>query len=119
MILDPKDREALGQYVDMVARTPEEFAKLSGDSNRTLHDLNLYNDDLMDPKTPEIVVHQNTKRIMHMVIPWKGDIDEAKGMPYSYPTQYDPNSVNYIDPSKERERAIVFRIGDYTLNSCM
>lgn len=59
------------------------------------------------------------KHVMHMVIPHADDIDEALGKAYSYPPQYDPNGPNYINPVKEKARAIIFRVGDYTLNSCM
>lgn len=117
MILDPKDIEGLGHYINEVSRDPLELGRLAADANGKLN--GHYNDDLTHANSPRIVVHQNTARVMHMVIPHAADIDEALGKTYSYPPQYTPNSGSYIDPAKEPQRAVIFRVGDYTLNSCM
>lgn len=116
MLLNPKDLLEFGLYLDSVARDPAKFRHLQRDSNVVLNDY--FKENLTLPVVPRIVVHENTANYMHMVIPWVNDIDKALTLPYNYPDEYFPGRPKHV-PESDKVKAIKFRIGDYTLNSCM
>lgn len=109
---------SFGRYIDSVARVDAKLAALIKDPKGQLNQF--YDTDLTGPGVPEIVVHVNTAQVMHMVIPWAPDVDEAKNnTEYKYPDPYDPGHPDHIPPQTEREEAVLFRVGDYTLQTCM
>ncbi len=115
MILHPTDVEGLGALVRRCASSAQESEELMRHPNRVLNAF--FTNDLEAADAPQIVVVHNSEHVMFMVIPWEQDI-ASTAHPYKFPLQYDPNSGSHI-PEDQQERRINFRIGDYTLNSCM
>lgn len=82
------------------------------------------------PTGHTIVVHEDSESVTHLMIPWEKDIKNtlasmAAGQAYSYPKQYNPNDLAFIDPSvgspnpsDDPPLAYKFRVGDYSLSRC-
>ncbi len=70
----------------------------------------------------EIVVHEDTRDITHMVLPWKNDVDRAMDrideQSSVYPLEYRPGTPDYIDDGRFPRKALFFRFGEYMFGRC-
>jgi hypothetical protein len=71
-----------------------------------------------------ILVHEDSRDVTHVVLPWKDDVDRATDnidlQPMIYPNEYRPGSPEFIDDTKKenKRKAIFFRFGDYMFGRC-
>ncbi|WP_119304769.1 hypothetical protein [Dongia deserti] len=69
-----------------------------------------------------IIVHEDTRDVTHMVLPWKDDVDRAMDrideQTSVYPLEYRPGTPDYIDDSRFPRKAMFFRFGEYMFGRC-
>jgi len=115
IILNSAQKIAVGQKVLKAARNPTDMTELLNDPKGYLGgDLPATADD------HKIIVHVNSARVTHMVVPFHeylmdGDQYGAAG---GAPREFDTANPSFINPAEDAETAYEFRVGDYTLGGC-
>lgn len=69
-----------------------------------------------------IVVHEDTRDVTNIMLPWKDDVDRAmqdiEQQTQIYPLEYRPGTPDYIDDRRDPKRALFFRFGEYMFGRC-
>jgi hypothetical protein len=115
-VLKVKDKIGLGQLIVEATANDELRAKLLADANSVLGEFV----DIPEGHTIKVIPPQ--KEVTTLMLPLADDVslDEAEvsARALHYPSEYDPNSPDFIDPAREPSKALQFRIGDYILARC-
>lgn len=115
-VLKVKDKIGLGQLIVEATVNQELRAKLLADANSVLKEFV----DIPESHRIEVIAAQ--EGVTTMMLPLAEDLSLDAGEPGAralhYPSEYDPDSPDYIDPEKEPGKALQFRIGDYILAKC-
>jgi hypothetical protein len=122
-----KDKVGLGEFLIKAAQDTGEVRRHLVD--HPIADLAKYINipkDRVDEQgktvTHTIIVHEDSRDVTHMVLPWKDDVDRAMdridNQTNIYPSEYRPGAPEYIDDSKFPRRALFFRFGEYMFGRC-
>jgi hypothetical protein len=122
-----KDKVGLGELIIKAAQNIGDARRqLIENTNETLSKFVDIPADRVDEQgntiKHEIVVHEDTPDITHMVLPWKNDVDRAMDrideQSSVYPLEYRPGTPDYIDDGRFPRKALFFRFGEYMFGRC-
>ena len=120
------DKIALGEFIIQAAQNEGEARdRLLKDPTNTLRKyLEIPADREENGKIikHEIVVHEDSQDVTHIVLPWKYTVDRAMDnidkQTEIYPNEYRPGHPTYINDTKEPRKALFFRFGEYMFGRC-
>ena len=120
------DKIALGEFIIQAAQNEGEAReRLLKDPTNTLRKyLEIPADREENGKIikHEIVVHEDSQDVTHIVLPWKFNVDRAMDnidkQTEIYPNEYRPGHPTYINDTKEPRKALFFRFGEYMFGRC-
>jgi hypothetical protein len=120
------DKIALGEFIIQAAQNEGEARdRLLKDPTNTLRKyLEIPADREENGKIikHEIVVHEDSQDVTHIVLPWKYNVDRAMDnidkQTEIYPNEYRPGHPTYINDTKEPRKALFFRFGEYMFGRC-
>ena len=120
------DKIALGEFIIQAAQNEGEARdRLLKDPTNTLRKyLEIPADREENGKIikHEIVVHEDSQDVTHIVLPWKYNVDRAMDnidkQTEIYPNEYRPGHPTYINDTKEPRKALFFRFGEYMFGGC-
>jgi hypothetical protein len=120
------DKIALGEFIIQAAQNEGEARdRLLKDPTNTLRKyLEIPADREENGKIVkhEIVVHEDSQDVTHIVLPWKYNVDRAMDnidkQTEIYPNEYRPGHPTYINDTKEPRKALFFRFGEYMFGRC-
>lgn len=122
-----KDKVGLGELIIKAAQNVGDARrKLVEDTIATLSKFVDVPADKIDSEGKtikhEIIVHEDTEHVTHMVLPWKNDVDRAMDrideQTSVYPLEYRPGTPDYIDDGRFPRKALFFRFGEYMFGRC-
>jgi hypothetical protein len=120
------DKIALGEFIIQAAQNEGEARdRLLKDPTNTLRKyLEIPADREENGKIikHEIVVHEDSQDVTHIVLPWKYNVDRAMDnidkQTEIYPNEYRPGHPTNITDTTEPRKALFFRFGEYMFGRC-